>query len=368
MFVVAWCLTVWLVCLCLVWCGPSCWWHLLLVISVRAPGSRVGVHISGEDWVWYVCDVLYAVLYVRVSCFVVPGCAVSRRYINVCNCDMFNVVNVYLDHLKFCVVCINGHRYAGCSECNVVSNECQESTSCLLKPIGMHGGEVMYFGCVCFRGELGFLNCDDICMCVVNKKVEFIEFVFDSVYVVDLQYDEISPTFTAGSVSLCCVCSHVVVLVCLWGCRCTLCGYGCCCDCDACTVICHACLYAERVWGCYGYGNAGVGNGRGVKSQGIWVVHVVQVLCLAQLTCYVWWWCVGWEELMEYVRCVCVWLGVARGVSRWEDWVLLYQSCGNRGSVGRVSVLRWCRWGVGRGLGPGSGGVVLCLCEFGFSV
>ena len=48
---------------------------------------------------WYVCDVLYAVLYVRVSWFVVHGCAVSRRYINVCNCDMFSVVNVYLDHL-----------------------------------------------------------------------------------------------------------------------------------------------------------------------------------------------------------------------------------------------------------------------------
>ena len=30
---------------------------------------------------WYVRDVLYAVLYVRVSCFVVRGCAVSRRYI-----------------------------------------------------------------------------------------------------------------------------------------------------------------------------------------------------------------------------------------------------------------------------------------------
>ena len=40
---------------------------------------------------WYVCDVLYAVLYVRVSCFVVRGCAVSRRYINVCNCDLFSV-------------------------------------------------------------------------------------------------------------------------------------------------------------------------------------------------------------------------------------------------------------------------------------
>ena len=50
---------------------------------------------------WYVCDVLYAVLYVRVSCFVVRGCAVSMRYINVCNCDMFSIVNVYLNHLKF---------------------------------------------------------------------------------------------------------------------------------------------------------------------------------------------------------------------------------------------------------------------------
>ena len=68
---------------------------------------------------WYVCDVLYAVLSVRVSYFVLRGCAVSRRYINVCNCDMFNVVNVYLDHLKF----IDGRRYLCCSECNVVSNE-----------------------------------------------------------------------------------------------------------------------------------------------------------------------------------------------------------------------------------------------------
>ena len=43
---------------------------------------------------WYVCDVLYAVLYVRVSCFVVLECGVSRRYIDVCYCDMFSVVNV----------------------------------------------------------------------------------------------------------------------------------------------------------------------------------------------------------------------------------------------------------------------------------
>ena len=78
-------------------------------------------------------------LYVRVSCFVVCGCAVSRRYINVCNCDMFSVVYVYLDHLKFCVVCIDGQMYGCCSECNVVSNECNEPTSCLVQLIGTLG-------------------------------------------------------------------------------------------------------------------------------------------------------------------------------------------------------------------------------------
>ena len=68
----------------------------------------------------------------------------------------------------------------------------------------------MYFWCVCFRSELGFLNCDDSCMCVVNKQFELLEFVFNSVDV-NLQYDEISLTFTDGSVSLGCICSHVVV-------------------------------------------------------------------------------------------------------------------------------------------------------------
>ena len=78
-----------------------------------------------------------------------------------------------------------------------------------MQPIGTYGGEVMYLGCVCFRGELGFRNCYDICMCVVNNQFELLEFVFDSVYV-DLHYEEIYLTFT-GSVSLCCVCNHVVV-------------------------------------------------------------------------------------------------------------------------------------------------------------
>ena len=29
-------------------------------------------------------------------------------------------------------------------------------------------------GSVFFRGELGFLNCDGICMCVVNKQLELL--------------------------------------------------------------------------------------------------------------------------------------------------------------------------------------------------
>ena len=66
------------------------------------------------------------------------GCGVSRRYIDVCYCDMFSVVNVYLDHLKFYVVCINSRRYVCCSECDVVSNVCNEPTSCLVQPIGAH--------------------------------------------------------------------------------------------------------------------------------------------------------------------------------------------------------------------------------------
>ena len=109
---------------------------------------------------WYVCDVLYAVLYFRVSCFVVRGCAVLRRYINVCNCDMFSVVNVYHDHLKLCVVCINGRRHVCYSECIGVFDECNQPTSCIVQPIGTHVGRVMYFECFCFMDEIGPLNCD----------------------------------------------------------------------------------------------------------------------------------------------------------------------------------------------------------------
>ena len=81
---------------------------------------------------WYVWDAVY----VSVRCFVVRGCAVWRRYINVCKYDMFSVLNVYLDHLKLCVVCTDGQRYVCCSECN-------DPTSCLVQFIGTHGGGLL---------------------------------------------------------------------------------------------------------------------------------------------------------------------------------------------------------------------------------
>ena len=45
---------------------------------------------------WYVRDVLYAVLYVRVSCFVVRGCAVTDA-VNMAVKDQKN--NIVLDDL-----------------------------------------------------------------------------------------------------------------------------------------------------------------------------------------------------------------------------------------------------------------------------
>ena len=81
---------------------------------------------------------------------------------------------------------------------------------------------------------------------------------------------------------------------------------------------------------------------------------------------------------------MCMCMCLARGGVGGEggEWMRglglgLYKSCGNSGSVGRVSVFRlrwcgWCRWGVGRVLGPGSGGVGWCYvcvrCESGLSV
>ena len=44
-----------------------------------------------------------------------------------------------------------------------------------MRPIG---GELMYLGSLCFKDDIGFLNCDDIGMFVVNKQFELLEFIF----------------------------------------------------------------------------------------------------------------------------------------------------------------------------------------------
>ena len=88
---------------------------------------------------------LYMVLYAIVSCFALRGCAVSKSYIDVCNCDMFSGVNVYIDNFKLCVVCMYGRMCVCCCECNVLYNKCNEVTPCHVQLIDLHGGKIMYF-------------------------------------------------------------------------------------------------------------------------------------------------------------------------------------------------------------------------------
>ena len=154
------------------------WFELLMTSAISCPLWSSVYEYQRVECVMFVMYCMQCCI-VRVICFVVSGCAVSGRSIHVCNCGMFSVVYVYLDHLKFCVMCIDDRGYVCCSECNVVYNECNEPTSCLVQPIGLQCCEVMYFGCFGFSGEFGFLNCDVVCMCVVNKQFERIEFVFD---------------------------------------------------------------------------------------------------------------------------------------------------------------------------------------------
>ena len=65
---------------------------------------------------------------------------------------------------------------------------------------------------LCFRGELGLLNCDDICMCVAISSLSSSSLFLIQFMLVGLQYDKTSLSFTTGYVCLCGVCSHVVVL------------------------------------------------------------------------------------------------------------------------------------------------------------
>ena len=53
------------------------------------------------------------------------------HYKNIFLLLLFSVVNVYHDHLKFWVVCINGRRYVCCGECYVISSEWMSPPSAL---------------------------------------------------------------------------------------------------------------------------------------------------------------------------------------------------------------------------------------------
>ena len=80
-------------------------------------------------------------------------------------CNVFSIVNMYLDHLKFCVACINGRRYVCCSECY---DEWEEPTPYCCNLSVRTVVKLCTFGDFCYKGELHFLKFDDICMCVVN--------------------------------------------------------------------------------------------------------------------------------------------------------------------------------------------------------
>ena len=59
--------------------------HLLLVVLYD---------YQREDLVRYICEVLYAVLYARINCFVVRGCALSRMHIHFCNSVINNTLTI----------------------------------------------------------------------------------------------------------------------------------------------------------------------------------------------------------------------------------------------------------------------------------
>ena len=66
----------------------------------------------------------------------------------------------------------------------------------------------MYFGCLALGGGLGFLNCDDVCMCGVNNQFELLE-VFFSPFMLTCSMMRFISLLLLGL----CVC---VVLVVLW--------------------------------------------------------------------------------------------------------------------------------------------------------
>ena len=89
--------------------GPMCF--RCLIFNLPWPCELLFLLCFIASWTW---EGVSVTLYPCMLCVLVRGCGVSRGYIDVCYCDMFSVVNMYIDHLKFCVVCINSRRYVCC--------------------------------------------------------------------------------------------------------------------------------------------------------------------------------------------------------------------------------------------------------------
>ena len=169
------------------------------------------------------------------SILLLPLVARCLETIDVCIWRMFVVVTVWgsvgmfvvwrplLKIVGFCilyrvlkyVVCL----YKGCDRCCVFCLYC-DAWSCRCSCMGSMS--VRHADGVCLCASCGSSQCSVLHdMQFVNAgrgckrrpygtEFELLEFVFDSVYV-DLQYNEISLTFTAGPVLLGCVCGHVDV-------------------------------------------------------------------------------------------------------------------------------------------------------------
>ena len=116
------------------------------------------------------------------------------------------------------------------------------------------------------------------------------------------------------------------------------------CDCDACTVVCVACVYAESVRGCDGDGNAGVRAGDGVVAVNAWC----ECMGRTRGSCFV----STSDDVLD--------MGVVRGV---RGVCGVCEMCMVWDGVGVVAG-EWVRgYGLGFTTPIGTGGVCdVCLC------
>ena len=83
-----------------VFCKNISWSELLRTSAISCP-----LWSSVYECQRVKCDVLCAVMYVRVNCFVVSGYPTLRRYINVCNSDAFSTIYLYHTHSNIWYTC-----------------------------------------------------------------------------------------------------------------------------------------------------------------------------------------------------------------------------------------------------------------------